>query len=103
MTTTHSHTPPRAATRRNDHHTSREAATRVRKIGTELHNRILARLSRRKALTDEQLESLAEFRSYGPSTIRKRRSELFHAGLITEAGTAINRRGCAMKLWRLAK
>ena len=48
-------------------------------------------------LTDGQLENRPEFAALGPSTVRKRRSELFQAGKLKAAGTLDK-----MTLWDLA-
>ena len=53
-----------------------------------------------KVIADEELELLDEFRRYGPSTIRKRRSELYQAGHITSDGARKNKRGQKMLTWR---
>ena len=50
-----------------------------------------------KGLTDRELETLPIFAARGPSTIRKRRSELFHAGRVVRIG-----RRDGMAVWSIA-
>ena len=52
-------------------------------------------------MTDEQLENLPEFHDYGPSTIRKRRSELFQQHALVAVGDTVNTRGRKMLVWAL--
>ena len=52
-------------------------------------------------LDDEMLERLDEFARYAPSTIRKRRSELFQAGWLVAVGEGRNSRGWRMTRWGL--
>lgn len=75
-------------TRRPDHDTSTGAADRVRRTATTLHRQVLEAIAGAGAdgLTDRELETLPAFRHLAPSTARKRRSELFHAGLLEKAG-----------------
>jgi hypothetical protein len=42
---------------------------------------------------------LPQFESYGPSTIRKRRSELYQAGELERSGVHRNSRGQTMTVW----
>jgi hypothetical protein len=72
-----------------DPQTSRDAAERVLpKVGT-LHAQVLAAMAAAGAagLNDRELEQLPQFSRYGPSTIRKRRSELYQLGYVTHQGT----------------
>ena len=80
--------------RKNDHDTSIEAARVVAEFRTVLQQQIFEVLQVRP-MTDGELENLPQFMSYGPSTVRKRRSELYQAGLIRESG---ERRG-RFKVW----
>lgn len=84
-----------AASRVTDPDTSRRAGEKVRKLGTGLHARVLEAL-RGCSLTDRELEQLAQFQQYGPSTVRKRRSELYQAGHVVAVG---ERNG--LTLWTL--
>jgi len=80
---------PPPMVRRGDHDTSHEAAARVLPKLTALHQAVLAALDAAGArgLTDRELEQLPQFAHYGPSTIRKRRSELYQGGILTHRGT----------------
>lgn len=76
--------------RRGDHATSHEAADRLAGRLSELHRLTLAAFSAAgpRGLTDRELEDLPQFAKFGPSTLRKRRSELYRAGrLVTVPGT----------------
>jgi hypothetical protein len=72
-----------------DHGTSRDAADRVLPITGALRRRILVLLidAYDEGMTDKELEDLPEMKRYGFSTVRKRRSELFKAGLLKAAGS----------------
>ena len=93
---------------RDDPQTSVDAALTVkRKIG-KLHQRVYNAVARYisrdgQGITDEELELLIEFQGYGPSTIRKRRSELYQAGDLTSDGARKNKRGQKMLTWRTTK
>jgi hypothetical protein len=87
-------------TRANDYDTSRNAADRVRAACGPLHRAILAKLAMCPAgegLTDRELETESAFADLSPSTVRKRRSELFYAGVLTRLG-----RRDGMTVWGLA-
>lgn len=79
--------PP--AVRSTDPATSREAAARIRPQVRALHRAVWAAIDAAGAagLTDRELEILPQFGVYGPSTVRKRRSELFQLGHLVAAGT----------------
>ena len=64
---------------------------------TRLQHRILAILAEEGPLTDRELETRTEFRGYGPSSVRKRRSECFHDGRVVKVG-----RRDKMSLWDIA-
>lgn len=87
--------------RRDDPSTSIEAAEAVAPGLTKLQARVLAAF-KDCPMTDEQLERLPEFSGFAPSTIRKRRSELYQDGYLVNAGTAENSRGRAMIVWKIA-
>ena len=89
--------PP--ARRRNDLPTAAAAGDSMPRKLTDLHARVLDAFDEHRRLTDEQLERLPEFASYGPSTIRKRRSELYALGHLKQLGTALNSRGRPMVVW----
>ena len=87
--------------------TSRQAAARVAERLTELQARVLDAFHVHGPMDDEQLEQLPEFIGFGPSTIRKRRSELFKAGRLlkleaTPGQEHVNSRGATMAVWRAA-
>jgi len=85
-----------------DPYTSIAAATVIIQRRTELHEKVLQAFAAHGAMTDEQLETLPEFHDYGPSTIRKRRSELFQQHALVPIGEAVNTRGRKMLIWRRA-
>ena len=94
----------RGMVRSNDPDTSYAAARAVSRKLNELHFRILAALrTNDKPMTAEQLERLPQFADFGPSTVRKRVSELAHMGKVLEAGMATNSRGRSMILYRLPR
>jgi hypothetical protein len=82
-----------------DHQTSREAADKVVAIAGALRQEVLSAVVRAgvEGLTDKELEALEQFaeRRLAPSTLRKRRSELFRSGFVRPRG--IDRReGCTV-------
>ena len=91
----------RGMTHRADPLTSRRAAERIAPKRTALHTRVLAAFATHGPMTDETLERLPDFAAYGPSTIRKRRSELYQQGAVQAAGEATNSRGHRMVIWRV--
>lgn len=88
--------------RKDDRVTSVAAAHAVEPKVNELHLAVLTALGPfgTHGLTAEELEQLPQFRLYGPSTVRKRISELAQMGRISEAGTRTNSRGRSMIVWR---
>lgn len=80
---------PPPMVRENDAPTSLDAAARMRPKVNALHEQVLSALAAAGAegLNDRQLEQLPQFAHYGPSTIRKRRSELYQLGYVTHFGT----------------
>jgi hypothetical protein len=84
-----------------DPHTSVEAAAAVARKRTELHARVLQAFSEHGRMTDEDLELLPEFRDFGPSTIRKRRSELYQQGALEAVGDRVNSRHRKMLVWAI--
>jgi hypothetical protein len=85
-----------------DPYTSIDAATVIAHRRNELHEKVLAAFAHYGSMTDEQLETLPEFHDYGPSTIRKRRSELFQQHALVAVGDVVNTRGRRMLVWSLA-
>jgi hypothetical protein len=93
--------PP--ASRANDLPTAKAAGNSFEKRGlSELHARILAWL-KAAPMTDEDLERLHEFKYLAPSTVRKRRSELYQLGRIHQVGTRFNTRNRPMGVWGVAQ
>lgn len=96
----------RAATRKADHVTSIKAAKRVVKGGLNKNQqRVMDVLQAHPdGLADFEIRELCN-KEYGPtaeSTYRKRRSELFNAGLVARyGGTRVNADGNPEKVWRI--
>jgi hypothetical protein len=89
--------------RRGDHHTSVDAAVVVERKRNGLHEAVLRAFDEYGPMTDETLERLDRFKDCGPSTIRKRRSELYKEfGLLVVHGETRNSRGRKMIVWRRA-
>ena len=76
-----------------------EAADRLKPDLSRLQALVLQAFSVHGPMTDEELELLPEFNAYGPSTIRKRRSELFHLRKLCSTGEKKNLRGFNMTIW----
>lgn len=74
--------------RRRDRRTCRDAADRVRPALSSLRLAVLDAIHAAgpRGLTDRELELLHQFQDRGPSTVRKRRSELYQLGYVREAG-----------------
>lgn len=74
--------------RKSDGATSKSAADRIKPVLTPLRFAVLMaiREAGEFGLTDRELEQLPQFADRGPSTVRKRRSELFQMGLVQQAG-----------------
>lgn len=82
--------------------TSTLAAEAIHRHRSALQERVIDAFRRHGAMTDEDLESLPELQGYAPSTIRKRRSELWQAQYLRETETRPNHRGTAsMTVWTL--
>jgi len=91
----------RGMVRNNDHSTSISAAQSIVKFcKTKLQKEVYDALAER-SMTDEELEQLPRFSHYGQTTVSKRRTELYHAGLIEFHGTRMNSRGSMMKVWQI--
>lgn len=88
MTATCASLPLFAAARAADLETARAAGDRVRPRVHALHAAVLDafRAVHPTPLTDRELETRPEFARYAPSTIRKRRSELYQAGALIAVG-----------------
>lgn len=83
--------------RKTDHQTSIDASERIAKsCKTELQREIWRILRNAGPMTDGELERMDCFSHYAPSTVRKRRSELYQDGRLAETGEVRSR----MKVWR---
>jgi hypothetical protein len=78
-----------------DHQTSIDAAKAILPCRTVLQQQIVTALLARGPMTDGELENLEQFSGYGPSTVRKRRSELLQDGRVVWTGKTRDR----MKEW----
>lgn len=80
--------PPSPDHRVPDHATSVAAAVSVRWIGVGLRARVFHAIAAASGhgLTDLELEAMPGFTGYAPSTVRKRRSELYQQGRLDKAG-----------------
>ena len=85
-----------------DHETSIEAAESIVHKITKLHAQVLSAFEEHGEMTDAKLEQLPQFSGYGPSTVRKRRSELFLTGKLADTGRReLNERGAKMIVWAI--
>jgi hypothetical protein len=89
--------------RHGDPSTAKAAAGAVAQHRTELHKLVLEALRTHGPMTDEDLEQLPQFKDYGPSTIRKRRSELFESKDVLSSGARKNSRNRPMIVWKIAE
>lgn len=92
----------RGLVHRNGLHTERSSAAAVLPHRGVIQQAVLECFKRRGRMTAEECEQLAEFEEYGPSTVRKRISELKQLGELVADGTAPNSRGRPMTVWRAA-
>lgn len=86
-------------THKNDPVTSVAAAVALQPRLSRLHKQVMAALKAHGPMIDTELEELPQFRGYGPSTLRKRRSELFQAGYLRRVAVRRNSRGQKMIAW----
>jgi hypothetical protein len=70
---------------------------------TALQRRVLDAFKQRGPMTDEELERLPEFSEYGPTTVHKRRTELYQAGKVERYSMKPNSRGVTMIIWNIKK
>ena len=91
----------RGMVRRGDPMTCVTAARTIQKKASKLHSQITDEFADRGPMNDSELEDLARFRRYAYSSVRKRRTELFQAGLLVQVGVRKNRRGNPMIVWDL--
>ena len=83
-------------THRHDHDTSIAAADRIHDRLSDLQVEVLAVLRDYGPMTARECERLNSFSRCGPSTVRKRISELYKAGKLVAVG-----RRDGMKVWGL--
>jgi hypothetical protein len=97
--------PLKSMVRRGDHATSRAAAVAVEPRLSELQAEIMAALRHHGAMTDEEIERLSCFSMYAPSTVRKRRTDLYKMGRVRALKEKrMNALGTAlMTVWTVAE
>ena len=83
--------------RTNGHATSVDSALKIAKVRSGLQERVLEAFYQLGPMTDGEVEKLERFASCAPSTIRKRRSELYQAGVLIK--TEDRRNG--MIVWKV--
>ncbi len=88
--------------RRVGHSTSVAAAKILVRGATALQRRVLDAFKKHGPMTDEELERLPEFSEYGPTTVHKRRTELYQAGLVEQYSVKRNSRGVKMIVWNIS-
>lgn len=91
----------RGMVHRGDPMTCFESAAVIKRKANQLHEQVSKAFAVHGAMTDEELEQLPEFRGYGPSTIRKRRSELYQAHRLRCVSYRNNSRGRRMVVWAI--
>ena len=69
---------------------------------TALQRRVLDAFQEHGPMTDEELERLPTFSQYGPTTVHKRRTELYQAGLVEQHSIKRNSRGVKMIVWNIS-
>lgn len=84
-----------------DPSTSVVAANSINQCKSRLHQKVMDAFGIYGSMTDSELEGLDEFKDYGPSTIRKRRSELYQSGKLEVCGERNNNRGFKMLVWKV--
>lgn len=87
-------------THRGGRRTEAKAALSVVRGVSALQQQVLDAFDEFHQLTAEQCERLPCFAHLGPSTVRKRISELAQAGKLMPCGEQPNSRGKAMTVWR---
>lgn len=84
-----------------DHDTSIEAAGKWVLKRSKLQREVELAFYKHGPMTDEELEMLPQFRGYGISTVKKRRTEQYQKGRIVAVGRKRNSNNCTMKVWDL--
>lgn len=74
----------------------------VSRDGGRLRHLVFKAFRQHGHMTDEAVETLAVFAEFGPSSVRKRRTELVKDGFLTSMGFAVNSRGRRMTVWGIA-
>jgi hypothetical protein len=90
---------PPGMVRANGHATSEAAASKVAKVRSGLQEQVLAAFRELGPMTDGEVEKLERFAHCAPSTIRKRRSELYQAGVLVKT----NEKRGGMIVWEVRK
>jgi hypothetical protein len=91
----------RGMVHRDDGFTALESAHVIARRRSELHELVLQAFAEAGPMTDEELERLPQFRTFGPSTLRKRRSELYEMRALEIVGDKRNSRGRSMFIWAI--
>lgn len=86
-----------------DPDTSRLAAECLIPNLTKLQALVYETIKLHGPVTDEKLENCFDRNAFGPTTIRKRRTELYQAGVLRDVGRATNARGRSMILWDIVR
>lgn len=76
-----------------DHSTSVDAAAHLLPKLNDLQIKVLSAIRAQPEICDTELEELPQFDGYGPSTIRKRRSELCQQERVVVVGVKRNANG----------
>lgn len=79
-------------------HAAAEVATTQPRL-SRLQAQVLDAIRAHPGITDAELEALPVFQRYGPSTVRKRRTDLLQMGMIEAIGTATRARSVLLR-WR---
>jgi hypothetical protein len=83
-----------------------EAALSLLPNLSQLRMRVyLAFINEPEGLTDSEVESRSEFSGLAPSTVRKRRSELYHLGALRAVGkrkNTVHQNGRNMTVWAIS-
>ena len=88
--------------RKGDPFTCITAADTIQKKASDLHAAITEAIAKNgHGMTDQELEDLPQFARYAYSSVRKRRTELFQAGLLVVVGSRKNNRGNVMQVFDL--
>jgi hypothetical protein len=89
--------------RRENPSTSVAAAKIIVRGVSDLQRRVLEAFTQQGPMTDEELEQLPQFSHYGPTTVHKRRTELYQAHKVERDSMKRNSRGVRMIVWNIRK